>query len=69
MAYKLHYFAGPGRAEVSRLILTIGGVPPNLLDDYPAVKAFRNKIANLPAVKAYFEKQPEEGRASFRPDA
>ncbi|KXZ41057.1 hypothetical protein GPECTOR_881g129 [Gonium pectorale] len=45
------------------------GVPKNLLDEYPALKAFRNKIANEPAVKAHYEKHGDVLRASFKPDA
>ncbi|EFJ46564.1 hypothetical protein VOLCADRAFT_109826 [Volvox carteri f. nagariensis] len=45
------------------------GIPPTLLDDYPALKAFRNKIANEPGVKAYYEKHGEGIRAAFKPDS
>ncbi|GLC60989.1 hypothetical protein PLESTB_001703300 [Pleodorina starrii] len=45
------------------------GVPANLLEQYPALKAFRNKVANEPGVKAFYEKNGEGLRASFKPDA
>ncbi|PNW71783.1 hypothetical protein CHLRE_16g682725v5 [Chlamydomonas reinhardtii] len=44
------------------------GIPKDLLNSYPAIKAFRNKIANLPAVKAYYQDKTEESRASYKPD-
>ncbi|GIL89834.1 hypothetical protein Vretifemale_17538 [Volvox reticuliferus] len=45
------------------------GVPLTLLDGYPVLKSFRNKIANEPGVKAYYEKNGEGLRAAFKPDA
>ncbi|KAG2488828.1 hypothetical protein HYH03_012627 [Edaphochlamys debaryana] len=44
------------------------GVPPNLLDSYPVLKAFRNKVAKLPPVLAFYTQHAGEDRASFRPD-
>ncbi|KXZ46903.1 hypothetical protein GPECTOR_39g397 [Gonium pectorale] len=44
------------------------GIPAGLLDEYPVLKAFRNKIAKVPAIKAYYEKYGEGPRASFQPD-
>ncbi|GIL57255.1 hypothetical protein Vafri_12500 [Volvox africanus] len=44
------------------------GVPTTLLGEYPALKAFRNKIANEPGVKAFYEKNSEGLRAAFKPD-
>ena len=45
------------------------GVPHTLLEGYPVLKAFRNKIANEPGVKALYEKHGEGLRAAFKPDA
>ncbi|EFJ52621.1 hypothetical protein VOLCADRAFT_102603 [Volvox carteri f. nagariensis] len=45
------------------------GVPKDLLDEYPVLKAFRNKIASIPAVKEHYEKHGEGYRAAFKPDA
>ncbi|GFR53153.1 hypothetical protein Agub_g15873 [Astrephomene gubernaculifera] len=47
----------------------LDGVPPTLLDDYPALKSFRNKIASIPEIKAYYEKRGQGARAAFKPDA
>ncbi|GLI67599.1 hypothetical protein VaNZ11_011841 [Volvox africanus] len=45
------------------------GVPTTLLSEYPALKDFRNKIANEPGVKAYYDRHGEGIRAAFKPDA
>ncbi|KAG2433101.1 hypothetical protein HYH02_012804 [Chlamydomonas schloesseri] len=45
------------------------GIPKDLLKDYPALKAFRNRVAALPAIKAYYDKDGEGLRAAFKPDA
>ncbi|KAI8467457.1 MAG: hypothetical protein J3K34DRAFT_430391 [Monoraphidium minutum] len=47
------------------------GVPKTLLDDYPALKAYRNKVASDPRVKAYYEKADNQDdiRVAFKPDA
>ncbi|GLC41833.1 hypothetical protein PLESTB_001693600 [Pleodorina starrii] len=47
----------------------LDGVPTNMMDQYPVLKAFRNKIASLPAIKAYYEKRGEGYRAAFKPDS
>ncbi|KAG2435930.1 hypothetical protein HXX76_007125 [Chlamydomonas incerta] len=44
------------------------GIPKDLLNAYPALKAFRNKVAKLPAIKAYYDRATEESRASYKPD-
>ncbi|EFJ52620.1 hypothetical protein VOLCADRAFT_85785 [Volvox carteri f. nagariensis] len=44
------------------------GVPKDLLDEYPVLKAFRNKIASIPAIKEHYEKHGEGYRAAFKPD-
>ncbi len=45
------------------------GIPADLYNQYPVLKAFRNKIANEPAIKAYYEKNGEGMRAAYKPDA
>ena len=45
------------------------GVPPTLLDEYPVLKAYRNKIASVPAIKEYYDKHGEGYRAAFKSDA
>ncbi|KAG2488853.1 hypothetical protein HYH03_012649 [Edaphochlamys debaryana] len=45
------------------------GVSKTCLDEFPDLKAFRNKIASEPAVKAYYDKHAEGIRAAFKPDA
>ncbi|PNH03804.1 Hematopoietic prostaglandin D synthase [Tetrabaena socialis] len=45
------------------------GVPKDLLDGYPVIKAFHNKIASEPAIKAYYETRGEGYRAAFKPSA
>ncbi|GLI67204.1 hypothetical protein VaNZ11_011128, partial [Volvox africanus] len=49
------------------------GVPTDLLDGYPELRAFRNKIASIPSIKDYYEKHggEEDGahRAAFKPEA
>ncbi|KAG2435919.1 hypothetical protein HXX76_007114 [Chlamydomonas incerta] len=45
------------------------GIPKDLLDAYPAIKAFRNRVALLPAVKAYYDKDTTGKKAAFKPDA
>lgn len=39
------------------------------LDDYPKLKAFRNKVASLPAIKAFYDKESSPMRATYKPDA
>ncbi|KAG2435931.1 hypothetical protein HXX76_007126 [Chlamydomonas incerta] len=46
----------------------VDGIPKDLLNAYPALKAFRNKVAKLPAIKAYYDRATEESRASYKPD-
>jgi glutathione S-transferase len=38
------------------------GIPTDILKDYPACKEFRNKIASLPEVAAYYKTQDDEAR-------
>lgn len=47
------------------------GVPKTLLDDYPVLKAYRNKVANEPRIKAYYEKpeNQDDVRQAYKPDA
>lgn len=47
------------------------GVPRTLLDDWPALKAYRNKVASHPKVKSYYEKpeNQDDVRKAFKPDA
>ncbi|GLI67534.1 hypothetical protein VaNZ11_011748 [Volvox africanus] len=45
------------------------GVPTDLLKDYPVLKAYRNRIACIPAIKEFYEKRGEGFRAAFKPDA
>ncbi|KAG2433056.1 hypothetical protein HYH02_012760 [Chlamydomonas schloesseri] len=47
----------------------LDGMPKDLLKDYPALQAFRNKIAAEPGVKAYYDKHSDGFRAAFKPDA
>ncbi|KAG2433085.1 hypothetical protein HYH02_012789 [Chlamydomonas schloesseri] len=44
------------------------GIPKDLLNAYPALKAFRNKLANHPAIKAYYAAKTDDSRASYKPD-
>eukprot|EP00877_Chromochloris_zofingiensis_P003746 jgi/Chrzof1/13372/Cz07g30170.t1 len=43
------------------------GVPKDILKDYPKVAAFRQKIANLDKVKAYYAKVTDDSREGFKP--
>jgi glutathione S-transferase len=46
------------------------GVPSDLLASYPSLKAFRNAIASLPEVAAFYAKQDDDIRVKgFRADA
>jgi glutathione S-transferase len=46
------------------------GMPKDILKDYPACKEFRNKIASLPEVAAYYETQDDEVRKTgYTPDS
>ncbi|KXZ46904.1 hypothetical protein GPECTOR_39g398 [Gonium pectorale] len=47
----------------------LDGVPSNLLDEYPVLKEYRNKIASLPGIKEFYEKRGEGLRAAFKPDS
>ncbi|GIL57376.1 hypothetical protein Vafri_12627, partial [Volvox africanus] len=47
----------------------LDGVPKDLLKDYPVLKAYRNRIACIPAIKEFYEKRGEGFRAAFKPDA
>jgi glutathione S-transferase len=42
------------------------GIPVTLLNDYPVIKAYRNKIAAIPAIKAYYENETEGFRLAFK---
>lgn len=48
----------------------LDGVPSDLLASYPSLKAFRNAIASLPEVAAFYAKQDDDIRVKgFRADA
>ena len=47
----------------------MAGVPKDLLNEYPALKAFRNRIASEPAIKAYYAKVTDASRDAFKADA
>lgn len=48
----------------------LDGVPTDLLKDYPALKAFRNAIANVPEVAAFYAKETDDIRTKgFKADA
>lgn len=74
------YLAGPDLSHgdlhlfATLSVLSSGwmdGVPKDLLDSYPTLKAFRNKVASHPKVKAFYElkENDDEIRKAFRPDA
>eukprot|EP00877_Chromochloris_zofingiensis_P003747 jgi/Chrzof1/13373/Cz07g30180.t1 len=43
------------------------GVPKDILKDYPKVQAFRQKIANLDKVKAFYAEATDDMRQAFKP--
>jgi hypothetical protein len=45
------------------------GVPKDLLKDYSDLKAYRNSVATLDAVAAFYAKETDDIRAGFKPDA
>jgi glutathione S-transferase len=47
----------------------LDGIPKDLFKNYPALKAFRSRIATEPGVKAFYDKNSEGFRAAFKPDA
>ena len=47
----------------------VAGVPKDLLKDYPDLKAYRNSVAALDAVAAFYAKETDDIRAGFKPDA
>jgi len=46
----------------------LDGVPKDLLKDYPDLKAYRNSVAALDAVAAFYAKETDDIRAGFKPD-
>ena len=44
-------------------------MPKDVLSAYPTIKAYRNAIANLEPVAAFYDKETDELRAGFRADA
>lgn len=42
----------------------LDGIPTTILDDYPALKAFRQAIANVPAIKAFYDKETDDIRTA-----
>lgn len=49
---------------------TNAGVPTDLLKDYPTLKAFRNHIASVPEVAAFYAKEKDDIRTTgFKADA
>lgn len=61
----IHVFTGLSVAMSGML----PGLGMEMVDPYPATKAFHAKIGNLPAVRAYYEAQGDKRPASFRPAA
>ncbi|KIY99082.1 prostaglandin-H2 D-isomerase [Monoraphidium neglectum] len=49
----------------------LDGVPKTLLNDFPALKAYRNRVASDPRVKAFYEREDNQDniRQAFKPDA
>jgi hypothetical protein len=46
------------------------GLPRDILASYPTLAAFRNAVAAVPAVAAFYAKEQDEVRqAGFTPDA
>eukprot|EP00878_Enallax_costatus_P005282 GHUV01005549.1.p1 GENE.GHUV01005549.1~~GHUV01005549.1.p1 ORF type:complete len:191 (+),score=79.24 GHUV01005549.1:349-921(+) len=47
------------------------GMPTNILSSYPAIKAFRNMIANMPEIKEYYSSQADDPirKTGFMPDS
>jgi glutathione S-transferase len=50
---------------------TSTGVPKTVLDAYPGLKAYRNRVASHPKVKAFYERadNQDDVRVAFKPDA
>ncbi|KAG2493220.1 hypothetical protein HYH03_008637 [Edaphochlamys debaryana] len=46
-----------------------GTPPPNLYDQYPVLKAFRDRVARVPGVREFYRTHTEPIRSSFRPDS
>jgi glutathione S-transferase len=52
-----------------RCLQFLTGLPTTILDPFPALKAFRNDIASLPAVAAHYAKAEDDTRKNgYRPD-
>eukprot|EP00798_Chlamydomonas_sp_ICE-L_P006796 gene6796-30764_t len=48
---------------------TIDGFPTNCLDEYPALQKYRYRIANIPAILAFYKDVTEGGRLAMKPAA
>ncbi|KAF5829953.1 hypothetical protein DUNSADRAFT_15272 [Dunaliella salina] len=48
---------------------SMDGVPTNLLDNYPKLKAFHDRVAQLPPIAKYYEKVTEGPRLAYKPFA
>lgn len=47
----------------------LDGIPTTILDDFPALKEHRNRIASLDAISAYYADVDTQPRASYKADA
>jgi hypothetical protein len=46
---------------------TMDGVPTDLLNAWPTLKAFHNRVAELPAIAQYYAHITEGPRLSYKP--
>jgi len=46
----------------------LDGLPTTLLEEYPVLKNYRNKIASVEGIKKYYEENSEGMRKSFQPE-
>jgi hypothetical protein len=44
------------------------GIPADFLGAYPALAAFRSRVASLPKVRARYEQETEPALACYKPD-
>jgi glutathione S-transferase len=49
--------------------LKFAGIPADLLDSFPSLKAFRNSIATIPEIKEYYAAATDDVRKNgYTPD-
>lgn len=62
-----HHISGAGLCLLAPTFPLPPGVPKTVLDEFPALKAFRSRIASLPQVQAYLAKYTDGSRACLNP--